>query len=147
MSKDLFLMMREQEVATSNFLPTKKEIKATAEQFALKIINDGNHNLKEVYAQALRLKESLSIIESTLKVSLGEENFEEFGLTGNFRSGGNTINYKEDAKYLELKSQISHRESLLKTALGSDIDFYDEDGVQVPKVSTTPRKSSLAISF
>lgn len=147
MSKDLFLMMREEEVATSNFLPTKKELKASSEKFAKKIINEGNHNIQEVYAQALRLKESLTEIESTLKANLKDENFEAFGLVGTYKSGGNTTNYKEDEKYLEIEQQLKHRKSLLDVALKSDLDFYDEEGVKVPKVSTTPRKSSLAISF
>jgi len=147
MSKDLFMMLREQEVATSNFLPTKKELKQTSEQFAKSIVDDGNHNIKEVYAQALRLKESLTTIEQTLKKSLGEEDFEEFGLVGTFRNGGNTTNYKDDEKYLEIEQQLKHRKGLLDMALKSDIEIYDEEGVQVPKVSTTPRKSSLAITF
>lgn len=147
MSKDLFLMMREQEVSTSNFLPTKKELKTSSEKFAKDIVDSGNYNLQEVYAQALRLKESLTTIEGVLKKELAEENFEAFGLKGTFRSGGDTKNYAEDDKYSDLQKQIKHRKELLDLALKSDIDIYDEDGVEVPKVSTTPRKSSLAISF
>jgi len=147
MSKDLFLMMREQEVATSNFLPTKKELKTSSEKFAKDIVDSGDYNLEEVYAQALRLKESLTTIESVLKKELAEENFEAFGLKGTFRSGGDTKNYVEDDKYSDLQKQIKHRKELLDLALKSDIEIYDEDGVEVPKVSTTPRKSSLAISY
>lgn len=140
-------MMREREIATSNFLPTKKELQKTSKEFAEDLINSGEYNLQEVYAQALRLKEAITNIEATLKEAMPDENFEAFGLKGQYRSGGNTINYTDDEKYREIKAQLTHRESLLKAALNSDIDFYDEDGVKVPKVSTTPRKSSLAISF
>lgn len=147
MSKDLFMMMREKEVATSNFLPTKKEIKASSEQFAKNIIDKGEHNPQELYAQAVRLKEALNTIEAVLKSNLPDENFEAFGIKGQYRSGGDTVNYMDDDVYAELKSQLSHRESLLKVALKSDTDFYDEEGVKVPKVSTKPRKSSLAILF
>ena len=146
-TKDLFMMLREEEVATQNFLPTKKELQVSSEKFAKTLIDEGNVDIKEVYSQAIRLKESLTIIEGVLKNSLPEENFEAFGLKGTYRSGGYTINYKEDEVWLELKSKLDHRESLLKVALESDIDFYDEEGVKVPKVSKTPRKSSLAISF
>ena len=147
MSKDLFQLMREEEVATMNFLPTKKETQNQAKAFALKIINDGEYNLFEVYSQSRRVKEAIDIIESEIKKKLPEESFECFGMKGLYRSGGETINYKDDQKWSELKSQLAHRESLLKTALKSDIDFYDEEGVKVDKVSTTPRKSSLAITF
>lgn len=140
-------MMREKKIATSNFLPTKKELQKTSKEFAQQIIDSGEYNLQEVYAQALRLKEAITNVESTLKEAMPEENFEAFGLKGQYRSGGDTVNYTDDEKYLEIKSQLKHRESLLKAALNSDIDFYDEEGVKVPKVSTTPRKSSLAISF
>ena len=147
MSKDLYLMMREEEVATSNFLPTKKELIKSSTDFANKIVESGEFNLTEVYAQALRLKESLNAIESRIKKELPEENFEAYGLKATFRSGGSTLNYSEDEIYLDLKNQLSHRESLLKVAADSDIEIYDENGVQVPKVSKTERKSSLAISF
>lgn len=145
MSKDLFMLMREQEVATSNFLPTKKELQLSSKQFAEKILEDGNHDIKEVYSQALRLKETLSIIEETLKKSLPEENFEGFGLKGTYRSGGDSLNYSEDPIYNVLKNDLDNRVELLKLAQKQEVlDMY---GNEVPKVSTTPRKASLAISF
>jgi len=147
MSKNLFMLMREQEVATLNFLPTKKELAKSSKDFAEQLIDSGNHTTEELYAQALRLKEAVSVIEETLKSKLPQENFEAFGIKGTYRSGGDTINYSDDEVWLELKSKLSHRESLLKVALNSELDFYDEEGIKVPKVSTTPRKSSLAISF
>ncbi len=147
MSKDLFMMMREEEVATSNFLPTKKELKASSEKFAKSIIENGEHNLQEVYAQSLRLKEAISTIENVLKSELNNENFEAFGIKGTYRNGGNTINYNEDDIVVNLEKKISERKELLKIALKSDSPIYDSDGVEIPKVSTTPRKSTLAISF
>ena len=141
------MMMREEEVHTMNFLPSKKELITSSTHFAERIIDSGDFNLQEVYAQALRLKEALNTIEQVFKKSLPDENFEAFGIKGQYRSGGDTVNYTDDEKYLEIKEQLKHRESLLKAALKSDIDFYDEEGVKVPKVSTTPRKSSLAVTF
>lgn len=145
MSKDLFMMLREEEVATSNFLPTKKELKATSEAFAKSIIDEGEHNIQEIYSQAIRLKESLSSIEAVLKKQLPEENFECFGLVGTFRSGGNSINYTEDEIYNTLKKDLDDRVELLK--LSQKQVVLDTYGNEVPKVSVTPRKSSLAISF
>ena len=145
MSKDLFMMMREEEVATSNFLPTKKELKQYSEKFALKLLDSGEHNPQELYAQALRLKEALINIETVLKSKLPQENFEGFGLTGTYRGGGNTINYSEDEVYQGLKKHLDNRVELLKLAQKQEV--LDTGGIEVPKVSTTPRKSSLAISF
>lgn len=145
MSKDLFFLMRQEEIVTDNFLPTKKELQKSSKEFAKNIIDNGEHNIKEVYAQALRLKESLTAIESELKTYLGEENFEAFGIKATFRSGGDTINYSEDEIYATIKSDLDTRTEQLKMAQKQDT--FDAYGNQVPKVSTTPRKSSLAISF
>jgi len=145
MSKDLFMMMREEEVATSNFLPTKKEIQKSAKDFTTKIIDNGEHNLTDVFAQSIRLKEAINIIESEIKKQLPDENFEAFGLKGLYRSGGNIINYTEDEIYNTLKKDLDERVELLKLAQKQNV--LDTYGNEVPKVSVKPRKSSLAISF
>lgn len=147
MSKDLFHLMREKEIVTSNFLPTKKEIKTNSIKLAQDILDSGNFNIEEVYSQTIRLKDAISEIEKVLKSSLPEQAFEAFGITGTFRNGGNIKNYEDDPVYLDLKKQLENRKELLNAALKTDLEFYDSDGVQVPKVSTTPRKSSLAISY
>lgn len=145
MSKDLFMMMREEEVATSNYLPTKKEINKTSADFAKKLIDSGNYNPEELYSQSVRLKEAVNVIESVLKSHLPEENFEAYGLKGTYRSGGDSINFTEDEIYNKLKEDLDNRVELLKLAQKQEVlDMY---GNKVPKVSTTPRKSSLAISF
>lgn len=147
MSKDLFLQMREAEIMTDNFLPTKKEIKLNADKFAQELLDKGEVDITETFAQALRLSEALNTITAKLKEAMPEENFEAFGLKGTFKSGGDTINYKDDAYWSDLKKQLTDREALLKLALKSDKSIYDEEGVEVTKVSTTPRKSSLTINY
>lgn len=146
-NSNLFLMMQEQEIQTNNFLPTKKEITLNAQKFAKDLIDSGNHNAQELFAQALRLKEVLSVIENELKNSLPNENFEAFGLKGTFRSGGNTTNYSEDYVIEELEVKIKERKALIDAALKSSEPIYDSNGVEVTKVSQTPRKSSLSITF
>jgi hypothetical protein len=145
MNNDLIMLMREEEVTTSNFLPTKKELKLQSLNFAEQLVDSGDYELKEIYSQALRLKESLTVVESYLKKALPEEDFEAYGLKGNYRSGGNTLNYTEDEVYCELKADLDARVELLKLAQRQVV--LDTYGNEVPKVSTTPRKSSLAISY
>ena len=147
MTKDLFLMMREEEVATSNFLPTKKELEKHSKEFAKKLLDEGNINLQETYAQALRLKEALTNIESVLKDALGEENFTAFGLTATYANGGDKMVLTDDAVYRRLKADLDARVGLLK--LRQKQILHDEDGLvlDVPKVSTKPIKSSLRVSF
>jgi len=145
MSKDLFQLMREQEIQTSNFLPNKKEIQFSAQTFIKDLLDAGETNKFELLAQAKRMGEALEVINAELLKVLPQENFEAFGLKGTFRSGGDTINYSDDSIYTQLKKDLDARAELLKIALKQPvIDAYGND---VPKVSTTPRKSSLAISF
>jgi hypothetical protein len=145
MSKDLFLMMREQEIQTSNFLPNKKEIQFSAKKFITDVLDAGETDKFELLAQAKRMQEALDIINVEVLKVIPQENFEAFGLKGTFRSGGDTVNYSEDAIYQQIKADLDARADLLKLALKQDV--IDAYGNNVPKVSTTPRKSSLAISF
>jgi hypothetical protein len=147
MSKDLFLMMREQEVQTSNFLPTKKEVVLSSEKFAKDLINAGEVDKVELFAQAVRMSEALAVITDKLKQSLPQENFEAFGLKGVYRNGGSTPNYLEDELWSRLKEKLTDREMLLKVAMKSNETIYDSDGVEVPRVSENIRKSSLSITY
>ena len=145
MSKDLFMLMREQEIQTSNFLPNKKEIQFSAKTFITNVLEAAETDKYELLAQAKRMGEALDIINTELLKVLPQENFEAFGLKGTFRSGGDTINYAEDEIYSTIKKDLDARTEQLK--LAQKQDTFDAYGNQVPKVSTTPRKSSLAISF
>ena len=147
MSKGLFELMRQQGIETSNFLPNKKEIQFSSKKFITDLLDAGEVNKYELLAQAIRMIEALDVINEELLKVLPQENFEEFGLKGIFRNGGETINFKECEIWSNIQKELKEREELLKTALKSNKEVYDENGVLVPKVSTTPRKSSLSISF
>ena len=146
-SADLFLMLREQEVSTEGVLPTKKEIQKSSVDFVQQILDEGNHNPQQLLAQAIRLKEALVTIESKIRDSMPEENFEAFGLKGTYVNGGNTPQYEEDEVYASIKKELKEREDLLKLALKQSDKLYDAEGVEVPKVSVKTRKSSLTIKF
>jgi hypothetical protein len=146
-NKDLFQMMREQEVQTQNFLPNKKEIQFSANKFIIDVIDGGEVDKYELLAQAKRMQEALDVITAKILEVVPQENFEAFGLKGTFRNGGETINYKDDFKWSEIKEKLNEREMLLKVALKSNSSIYDDDGVEVTRVSTSPRKDTLAISW
>jgi adenylosuccinate synthase len=147
MSKDLFQLMRQQEIDTQNFLPNRLEIQLSAKTFIKDLLDAGETDKFELLAQAKRMGEALEVINAELLKVLPQENFEAYGLKGTYRSGGETINYKDCEVWSDINRELKEREELLKLALKSHNEIYDEAGVQVPKVSTTPRKSSLAISF
>lgn len=143
MSKDLFQLMRQQEIETKNFLPNKKEIQFSAKTFINELLDSGEIDKIELLAQAKRMSEALEVINAKLIEVLPQENFEAYGMKGTYRSGGETINYAEDPIYQQLKADLDARAELLKLAQKQTIiDAYGND---VPKVSTTPRKGSLAI--
>ena len=146
-NKDLFSLMRMQETEIEGFLATKKEIQLSAQTFIKDLLDAGETDKFELLAQAKRMGEALEVINAELLKVIPQENFEAFGLKGTFRSGGETINYKDCEVWSDINRELKEREELLKIALKSHNEIYDEAGVQVPKVSTTPRKSSLAISF
>lgn len=146
-SKNLLMMMQEQEIQTSNFLPTKKEIQANAKRFVNEILEAGEVDKTELFTQAVRINEALAIVTETIKKEMPLENFEAFGIKGTYRNGGETLNYKEDSIYLDIQTELKEREELLKVASKSKSEIYDESGILVPKVSSTPRKSSLSITF
>ena len=146
-NSNLFLMLQEQSVETNNFLPTKKEIQLSAKSFVSNLLDAGATDKMELYAQAVRINEALQIVTDELKNSIPQENFEAFGIKGTYRSGGETLNYKEDYVYAELEQKLKERAELIKVATKSKDTIYDSEGVEVTKVSSTQRKSSLAISF
>ena len=146
-NSNLFLMLQEQSVETNNFLPTKKEIQLSAKSFVSNLLDAGTTDKMELYAQAVRVNEALQIVTDELKNSIPQENFEAFGIKGTYRSGGESLNYKEDFIYAELEAKLKERAELIKVATKSKDTIYDSEGVEVTKVSSTQRKSSLAISF
>lgn len=145
MSKDLFMLMREQEIQTSNFLPNKKEIQFSAKSFITDILEAGERDKLELLSQAKRMSDAIEVVTGEILKSLPQENFEAFGLKGTFRSGGETLNYSDDEIYLQLKADLDARVELLKLAQKQTI--IDAYGNEVPKVSTTSRKDSLAITY
>jgi 2C-methyl-D-erythritol 2,4-cyclodiphosphate synthase len=61
------------------------------------------------------------------------------------KDGAKKLNYSEDLVYSNLQTQLKAREELLKVAQKSTI--YDDEGVEVPKVSISYNKDSLMVKF
>ena len=61
------------------------------------------------------------------------------------KDGAKKLNYSEDLLYSNLQEQLKAREELLKVAQKSTI--YDDEGVEVPKVSISYNKDSLMVKF
>ena len=61
------------------------------------------------------------------------------------KQGASKLNYSEDLFYSKLQAKLKAREELLKVAQKSTV--YDDEGVEVPKVSISYNKDSLVVKF
>ena len=147
MSKNLFELMAQQSVATANFLPNKKEIEFSSKEFAKKLIDSGELDKQEAFAQAERLTLAITNVRDELKKSLPREKQTFYGIDVTPVSGRQMIQYNEDLVWSELKEKLSQREELLKVALKTTEPFYDSEGVEVPKVSVKYSADSLTIKY
>ena len=146
-TKNLLMLMQEQEIQTNNFLPTKKEIELNAKKFASGLIEAGEIDKYEAFTQVVRLSNALEIIKDEIKSHLPKEKHIAFGIEMTPMSGRTMIQFQDDEMWQQLKHKLSQREELLKIALKSDEPIYDSEGVEVPKVSVKYASDSLAIKY
>lgn len=145
MSKNLYELMQMQEIATSNFLPSKKELELSSKTFAKNLIDAGEIDKVEAFAQAERLTTAISNVRDELKASLPREKQIAYGIEINPVNGRQMIQFSEDAIWIKLNEELKQREELLKLALKQDvIDAYGND---VPKVSVKYASDSLNIKY
>jgi len=145
-SSEQFLMLREQDIVTlydATF--TKKEAVQTGVELVNNLLESGAVDKMQFMANLCRLKEVVNSADSEMRKHLPQEKANVYGVEFTPVNGGNTINYVEDEIYQQLKADLDARAELLKLAQHQTIiDAYGND---VPKVSTTPRKSSITIKF
>ena len=147
MSKLQFFEMRaEQMTALYDSTFTKRDAIKTGEAIIDNALESGEVDVMQLGANLARLEQVVSsamakfrshIIDKDKQVVLGVE----FSPV----NGGNTINYSDDEIWTELKRCLDARTEELK--LAQKQDAFDAYGNQVPKVLTTPRKSSITIKF
>jgi hypothetical protein len=146
-SKNLLMLMQEQEIQTNNFLPTKKEIETNAKQFAKGLIDSGEIDKYEAFTQVVRLSNALEIVKDEIKSHLPKEKHIAFGVEISPISGRTMIQFQDDEMWSQLKHKLSQREELLKLALKSDEPIYDSEGVEVPKVSVKYASDSIQVKY
>lgn len=145
--KNLFELMAQQEIQTSNFLPTKKELELNSKKFASKLIEAGEIDKYEAFTQAVRMSNALEIIKDEIKSHLPKEKHIAFGIEITPVSGRTMIQFQDDEMWSQLKHKLSQREELLKLALKSDDPIYDSEGCEVPKVSVKYASDSLSVKY
>ena len=144
MSKQLFELMREQESFPIHF--GKKDYISRGKEIVSSVIQDGEIDKIDFWTKVAKMKETINAMDSQLREQITfTEKTNLNGVEFNPVQGGFSVNYDEDEVYQEFKKQLKEREELLK--LAQRIDVFDAYGNDVPKVSTTPRKSSITIKF
>ena len=147
MSKQQFEEMIEKEI--NQEFPIhfgKKDYISQSKKIVNEVLEKGDKDKIDFWTKIVKMKESINAMDSQLreKVTITEK-ITLNGVEFNPVQGGFSINYEDDMVYQEFKKQLKEREELLKIAQKSII--FDAYGNEVPKVSTTPRKSSITIKF
>lgn len=125
---------------------TKKDAIKTGESLIDNALESGEVDIMQLGANLVRLEKVVSSAMSKFRSHIiDNEKSIVLGVEFNPVNGGNTVNYAEDEIYCELKRCLDQRTEQLKMAQKQDT--FDAYGNQVPKVSTTPRKSSITIKF
>lgn len=147
MSKLQFFEMRaEQMTALYDSTFTKKDAVQTGENLIDSVLESGEVDIMQLGANLARLEQVVGSAMSKFRNHIIDtEKVKVLGVEFSPVNGGNTINYAEDEVYQVLKNDLDSRTELLKLAQKQDV--FDAYGNQVPKVSTTPRKSSITIKF
>ena len=147
MSKLQFFEMRaEQMIALYDSTFTKKDAIKTGENLIDSVLESGELDIMELGANLVRLEQVASSAVSKFRNHIIDtEKVKVLGVEFSPVNGGNTINYVEDEIWAELKRCLDARTEELK--LAQKQEAFDAYGNQVPKVSTTPRKSSITIKF
>lgn len=147
MSKLQFFEMRASEMCAlydSTF--TKKDAIKTGEALIANAMENGDCDIMQLGANLARLEQVVSSAMSKFRTHVIDfEKTNVLGVEFSPVNGGNTINYSDDPIYNALKSDLDARVELLKLAQKQDV--LDTYGNEVPKVSISPRKSSVTIKF
>lgn len=86
--------------------------------------------------------------EAMIEADKYGKTFSHGGVEFAFRNGSQTLDYGKDPVWLEIKTQLDARQELLKVAFKQKGAFYDEEGIEIPKVPVkTFTKDSLSVSF
>ena len=145
-TSEAFLQLRAEEMAYM-YEPTftKKEAKETGVKLVQDLLDNGKVDKLQFMANLCRLKEVVNAADEEMRKHLPAEKIKTYGVEFTPVEGGSVVNYAEDPIYCQMKTDLDNRVELLKLAQKQPvIDSYGND---VPKVGTTPRKSSVTIKF
>jgi hypothetical protein len=149
MSKQLFEMMQAEQLSSlydATF--TKKEAVKAGTELTKRVFEVGNVDKLHFVANLARFEAVISAAMTEARNEIIDiEKSSALGVEFTPVNSGETLNYKDDPIWSDIKRELTEREELLKLAYKSKNEIYDSEGVEVTKVSSTPRKSSVTIKF
>ena len=145
-SSELFLLQSEQLATMYDATFTKKDAILTGKRMVDDLLEAGSIDPVIVWGNIARLKEVVNSADATFREKVDIlDKIKTNGVEFNYVNGGNSLNYSDDEIYNALKADLEARVELLKLAQHQDV--FDAYGNLVPKVSITPRKSSVTVKF
>lgn len=149
MSKELFFNMRAEDMAlmySETF--SKKDAESTGQELVKTILNNGNVEPKKVFSNIVRLKAVIDSADKAFRDNLEFISKDSYnGVEFNPTNPREILNYEEDEVWVKLKKKLTDREEFLKSAKKSDSKIFDEEGCEIPKVSSKFSKSSITVKF
>ena len=147
-----FMLMRMEEESGQMYVPSmpKKEIVSKAKEDVNRMVDSGEVDIAEAVVDATRLSEYLKVFVSELRNHVDDkyDKYECKGVKLSFKGTGDRLDYEQDEKYADIKSQLKEREELLKLAYKSKDMIFDSEGVEVIKVGVkSASKQTLNINF
>jgi exonuclease VII small subunit len=100
------------------------------------------NKLEKLFKEAKTKIDALAIVEAEKYTS---KTFKLGSVEFTRKDGAKRLNYSEDLLYSQIQEKLKAREELLKIAQKQTV--YDDEGVEVTKVSVSHNKDSLMVKF
>lgn len=148
-TKNTFLELRAEDMVTmydSEF--SKKKAAETGEKLVRDIFENGLVEPVRVFSNIVRLKTVIDSAEKAFRERISLNTAESWnGVTFTPKNGSEKLIYEEDPVCKELAEKLKARQELVKLATKSKDIIFDNEGCEVPKVSSKFDKSSIVITF
>jgi len=147
-TKNDFLALQERALfPTYDSTFTKKDAISTGAKMTQIVFEEGEIDPLEYIANLARAAEVINTALKEAKERIPAEKSTHLGVTLTPTAGGKIYNFHEDPKWLEIEQNRKDREAILKVVSDTNKEQYDDDGVMIPIIDFTFRKSSISIKF
>lgn len=132
---------------------TKKSLQSHADSFISEMIESGELDNFDALGKVTKMQDFLDVIEKRLRseavsdLNGSKETFTSSGVSFTIREGSRLLQSSDDHIVQELEEKLKQRKALLKVSTDSKESFYDNEGVEVPKVGYKHAAESVVIKY